>query len=361
MLVWPFWRSSNTKRTFTGGFRREEKVEILIIIIIIIVILVGSFIFLGFLASALTPLFDLFNVVARPRLTKEAKEKARKLLESGEKSSLEKIDSALKSLDTIPPDSEVFDLKRRLRHLKNDLYGDADSRQKEADFELFIVMLKEGKVNSLIEGASTSVIMRSNETLQEVLPHVAFLEARSVTNSQGIYGEPSFRIAKGVYWRMGGFKSQSQSHDELKAIDEGILTLTDKRIIFSGAKYNREINLAKLIAVDPIWDGISIESSGSTKTQYFVGISQQNPMVEFNIEGRSRSVPLSNEIFMYMVQGAIKKLENRVIGFTENAGKRIFNTSQLQIESEGNTSTNIRESGEGRFFGNNRHYLRSTR
>jgi hypothetical protein len=79
---------------------------------------------------------------------------------------------------------------------------------------------------------NSPVLLKRKEELQVVLPNMALWEPRSVRQSTGGYGGPSFRVTRGVYGRMGAFKAQSESHEELKAIDQGAFTLTNKRLIF---------------------------------------------------------------------------------------------------------------------------------
>jgi hypothetical protein len=39
---------------------------------------------------------------------------------------------------------------------------------------------------------------------------------------------PNLRVAKGVSFRLGGASARSESHDEIRVIDQGSLILTNK-------------------------------------------------------------------------------------------------------------------------------------
>ena len=105
------------------------------------------------------------------------------------------------------------------------------------------------------------IIVQSDEK-----PHwysiAKLLEERAVRRSVG----GAVRIIKGVY--VGG--SQSESHGQLKEIDEGYLLLTNKRLIFNGNMRNVEYQLNKIVVVDETECGIEIAVSNKNKVQLFV-------------------------------------------------------------------------------------------
>jgi len=185
------------------------------------------------------------------------------------------------------------------------------NKQREADMEEYMTSLKEGKtsIKFRIEGGSSQVILKENEELQMVLPNISLWEPRKVTTTTGGYGGPSFRVAKGVYFRVGAFGAQSQSHDELKELDRGRLTLTNKRLLFTGAKRTDEYNLAKIISIEPYSDGIAVRTSGRSKVQYFIGIDPKQISTTVTINERNYSEPFSGLMLKYTVEGLIKRQE----------------------------------------------------
>jgi hypothetical protein len=188
---------------------------------------------------------------------------------------------------------------------------EADMKQREVDMEEYMTSLKEGKtsIKFIMESGSSQVILKENEELQMVLPKIRLWESRTVTTSTGGYGGPSFRVAKGVYFRVGAFGAQSQSHEELKEVDQGLLTLTNKRLLFTGAKRTSEYNLAKIISIEPYKDGIAVRTSGRSKVQYFIGIDPRPISTEVTINGRKYSEPFSGLMLKYMIEGLIKRQE----------------------------------------------------
>ena len=189
------------------------------------------------------------------------------------------------------------------REWKNIAYGGmSDAKQKEVDMEYWMTQLKEGNISVCMEG-ETPIILKKNEELQLVLPNVSLLEPRVVRS--GGYGGPSLRVAKGVYFRLGGFRAES--HEELRSIDQGILTLTNKRLVFSGAKRTINIDLRKIVSIEPYSDGIALRREGKEKTQYFTGIDQAK--LTITVDDRVYEEPFSGLILMYLIEGLIKRTE----------------------------------------------------
>jgi len=193
-----------------------------------------------------------------------------------------------------------------------------DINQREADLEEYMTSLKEGRtsIKIITKGFSSQVILKENEELQVVVPNIRLLEARIVTTSTGGYGGPSFRVAKGVYFRVGAFGSQSESHEELRGVDQGVLTLTNKRLLFAGAKRTSEYSLARIISIEPYKDGIAVRATGHSRVQYFIGIHPEQLSTQFSIDGRDYSEPFSGLVLKYIIEGLVKR-EERCKGIAE--------------------------------------------
>ena len=88
------------------------------------------------------------------------------------------------------------------------------------------------------------------------------MEERAIRRSHG----GAVRIMKGVY--VGG--SQSESHGELRAIDNGSLLLTNQRLIFNGGFKNIEYQLSKIVSIEEYKDAVEIGSSNRQKVQLYV-------------------------------------------------------------------------------------------
>ena len=190
------------------------------------------------------------------------------------------------------------------RDWKNIAYGSKPYReQREIDMEYWMTQLQEGNVPVHITGVETPIILKKNEKLQLVLPEISLSEPRAVRTS--VYGGPGFRVAKGVYFRVG--RTRSESHEELKHIDQGVLTLTDKRFVFSGTKRNINVDLRKIVSMEPYSDGIALRVESRQKTQYFTGVDQVK--IAITIDDRTYEEQLSGLILMYLIEGLIKQME----------------------------------------------------
>ncbi len=89
-----------------------------------------------------------------------------------------------------------------------------------------------------------------------------FLEERAVRVSGG----GAVRVVRGVY--LSG--SKSESHGELRTLDNGVLLLTNKRLIFNGDLRSTEYKLNKVISVEEYKDAVEIGVSNKQKVQIFV-------------------------------------------------------------------------------------------
>lgn len=193
------------------------------------------------------------------------------------------------------------------REWKNIAYGGvSDAKQKEIDMEQWMSQIKEGNIPIRFEGREAPIILKKNEDLIFSFPNISLWEPRAVKKTSGGYGGPSFRVAKGVYFRVGGFQAKSKSHDELKNIDLGELTLTNKRLVFSGAKRSVNINIRKIISIEPYSDGIALRRTSKQKTEYFTNINQADLTITF--EDRKYEEPFSGLILMYLIESLVKEI-----------------------------------------------------
>jgi hypothetical protein len=88
-----------------------------------------------------------------------------------------------------------------------------------------------------------------------------------VSGSQGV----SFRIAKGVYYRVGGFRGHPVETTERVYVDKGMLAVTTKHLYFGGNKKSFRVRLDKIVSFIPFSNGIGIQrDAASAKPQYFI-------------------------------------------------------------------------------------------
>ena len=180
----------------------------------------------------------------------------------------------------------------------------SDKKQEDIDINSWLTDARNGSVNYADQ--YSPVILKKNERAILVLNGISFFEPRAVRNTRGSYGGASFRVAKGVTLRTGSFSAKSMSHDELKKVDDGMLTLTNKRMIFTGNKRTTNIDLRKIIAIEPFKDGIASQRENKQKTEHFVGINNTNLSITAN--GRDYTLPVNCIVLKYMIEGLIMNI-----------------------------------------------------
>ncbi len=183
--------------------------------------------------------------------------------------------------------------------------GLSDQKQRVIDVENWLGRLSEGTLRVSFRGVDTPVMLKPSEEILFALPDVTLKEPRAVRKSSGGYAGPSFRVAKGVYFRMGRFGSSSESHQEIRDIDRGILTVTGERLIFSGNMKTVNVDLRKIVQIDPFTDGLALHREGREKTQYFVW-DENIGRIQLSEGERKYAEPISGMIVKCVMEGAIR-------------------------------------------------------
>lgn len=94
------------------------------------------------------------------------------------------------------------------------------------------------------------------------------LGSHTTTRRVGGSTGPSFRIAKGVYWRASAFSSQPIRQNYVAVDDSGTLTVTNKRVIFVGHKQNLALPIAKILSTEPYSDGFMLNPTHGRSTTF---------------------------------------------------------------------------------------------
>jgi hypothetical protein len=185
----------------------------------------------------------------------------------------------------------------------NDLINNNNTSNVPQDnLELFVQKIYEGKVN--LPTRDCPVILKKTEKAIVVLPNITFKEPRAVRTSVGGYGGPTIRIAKGISFKLGGASSRSVSHDEIKAIDKGTLTITNKRLIFTGTMKTLNYNLSKIISINEFKDGIAIQRDNKQKIEYFTGSNET--ILNYKINGQLNSTPFYGVILKAVIMAQLE-------------------------------------------------------
>ena len=192
------------------------------------------------------------------------------------------------------------------REWKTIAYGGmSDAKQEKVDIDFWMTELREGNIPIRYEGKAL-IVLKKNEELQLALPGISLIEPRSVRHTYGGYGGPSFRVAKGVSFRVGGFGARSESHEELRTTDQGLLLLTNKRLVFCGTKRTVDADLRKIVSVDAFKDGIALSRSGKGKTEYFSGVDRTE--LTITVDNRQYQPKVSGLMLKYLIEGLTRKL-----------------------------------------------------
>lgn len=170
------------------------------------------------------------------------------------------------------------------------------------DLEWFIQKIYKNEVN--LPTANCPIILKKNEEAILVMPNVTFREPRSVRTSLGGYGGPTIRIAKGISFKLGGASSRSVSHEEIKKIDVGTLTITNKRLIFTGTMKTLNYNLSKIMSITEFSDGIAIQRENKQKTEYFT--DTDNIILTYTRNNITNETPFHGALIKAAIMGQIE-------------------------------------------------------
>ena len=109
-----------------------------------------------------------------------------------------------------------------------------------------------------------------SEQLVWLFQQVPYYEPRTRTTYSGGYSGVSVKVAKGLYWRTGGFRGNPVKHTEMTQIDTGLVGVTNKHVYFTGTVKSFRIKYEKIVSFSPFSDGIAIQrDAASAKPQVF--------------------------------------------------------------------------------------------
>jgi hypothetical protein len=98
-----------------------------------------------------------------------------------------------------------------------------------------------------------------------------YYEERTRRQYVGGYQGVSVRIARGLYYRVGGFRGHPVETRELTDLGEGALAFTTKHLYFAGPSKSFRIPFRKIVSFTPFSDGIGVQrDAASAKPQIFV-------------------------------------------------------------------------------------------
>ena len=154
--------------------------------------------------------------------------------------------------ERLSPDEEK-ELQTIAKNLGLTLKFDEKTQQLLDKFRLYWLI-----ENGEIPVVPADINLQKNEKCYFAI-HAKWYEYRRVTERVR-YGGPTYRLklAKGLHWRVGDLGVQAVSNDTLTLIDNGILYLTNKRIILIGSKNTKTIRHTKILNLKPYKNGVEI-------------------------------------------------------------------------------------------------------
>lgn len=131
--------------------------------------------------------------------------------------------------------------------------------------------LSNGVIQSRVQFTGSMPNLQRGETLVWVFPGTEYLEDRIrreyVGTSQGV----SFRVMKGVTYRVGGSKGHAVERQERVSLGTGTLFVTDKHLYFAGDQHSFRVPYAKIVSFNQYSNGLGIMRDAATaKPQLFL-------------------------------------------------------------------------------------------
>ncbi len=112
---------------------------------------------------------------------------------------------------------------------------------------------------------------QKNESLIWAFDNVRYYEEKTRREYVGGSHGVSVRLAKGLYYRVGGFKGHPVEITEKVYVDTGILAVTTKHLYFHGSSKIFRIRWNKIVSFMPYSDGIGVQKDAArAKPQFFI-------------------------------------------------------------------------------------------
>jgi len=113
--------------------------------------------------------------------------------------------------------------------------------------------------------------LQKSETILWFFNNVQYYEERTRTTYQGSYQGASIRVARGLYYRVGGFRGNPVITAQLVHVATGQVGITQKHIYFAGGNKAFRVPYQKIVSFNPYSDGIAIQrDAASARPQIFV-------------------------------------------------------------------------------------------
>lgn len=144
----------------------------------------------------------------------------------------------------------------------------------------YTALAKGGAIREVLEGKIPARMrvegqlqfnFQKGEQLVWAFSPVKYYEVRTRRSYVGGYQGMSVRVARGVYYRVGGFRGNPVDTSEAVHADTGILGVTQKHLYFAGQAKSFRVRYDKVVSFTPYSDGIALQRDAATaKPQAFL-------------------------------------------------------------------------------------------
>lgn len=104
--------------------------------------------------------------------------------------------------------------------------------------------------------------LQKSETMIWLFQNVSYSKLRKRREFQGRSAGMSVRVARGVYFRTGGFKGYPVEYEEMTHEDTGVLGITTRHMYFGGDRKRFRIRHDRIVSIEPYSDGIGVQRDG---------------------------------------------------------------------------------------------------
>jgi hypothetical protein len=125
--------------------------------------------------------------------------------------------------------------------------------------------------------AQPLVPLSNGELVLHPQEHLFFVTTAQVASLRvtktydGGYSGASVRVARGLYFRTGGFRGSPHSSSSMVAGDKGTLYITDQRILFVGPTKSYDLPYTKIVSVEALVDGLTVNRSNASPLMFGTG------------------------------------------------------------------------------------------
>ena len=113
-------------------------------------------------------------------------------------------------------------------------------------------------------------MLEKNETPIWLFRNITLHEQKTIRQTVGRHSGFNIRVAKGIYYRTGGFKGTPVETTSMQKVGVGVVCLTTKQIYFSSPEKSFKIPYNKIIAINSYSNGIDIQKDGNNAKPIFL-------------------------------------------------------------------------------------------